>query len=44
MKTFYSGRKIFINPLLLINDKLKSDLKKKVHHFRGCSYEVNWQD
>ena len=33
VKTFYNGRKIpFIQPLL-INEKLETDFKRKLHHF-----------
>ena len=34
-KTFYNGRKIPIVPLLLINDKLETDFKRKAHHFNA---------
>ena len=33
LKTFYNGRKIPIIPPLLINDKLETDFKIKVHNF-----------
>ena len=33
LKTFYNDRKIPNIPLLLINDKLETDFKKKAHHF-----------
>ena len=33
VKTFYNDRKIPIVYPLLINNKLESDFKKKVHHF-----------
>ena len=33
VKTFYNGRKIPIVYPLLVNNKLESDFKKKVHHF-----------
>ena len=33
LTTFYNGRKIPIIPLLLINDKLETNFKKKAHHF-----------
>ena len=34
-KTFYNDRKIPIIPPLVINDKLETDFKKKVHHFNA---------
>ena len=40
LKTFYNGRKIPNIPLLLINDKLETDFKKKAHHFNVFCFKM----
>ena len=40
LKTFYNGRKIPNIPLLLINDKLETDFKKKAHHFNVVCFKM----
>ena len=35
LKTFYNGRKVLLTPLLVINNKLEADFKRKADHFNN---------
>ena len=35
LKTFYNGSKVLLTPLLVINNKLEADFKRKADHFNN---------
>ena len=35
MKRFYNGRTVLLTPLLVINNKLEADFKRKADHFNN---------